>query len=151
MHTEYSPPSHGSPLDAGSGFSYRLAVLKRRGLINFLIVLTLLVVFMVGCSVLLRSGGGDDVDVAGDGAGNGGDAATMTFAQFESVPLDQTPEQVEADFGPPTPRQEVIDLGIITDDETTRDCIYYKADPPTFGEWFEFCFENNRLRNKTSL
>jgi len=45
----------------------------------------------------------------------------------------------------------LIDEGLISDDETTRDCIYYKADPPTFGNWFEFCFENGKLVNSTSL
>ena len=125
---------------------------KRRGLINFLIVLVLLVVFMVGCSVLLRAGGDDDGAAVGNGGGTGGEeAATMTFAQFESVQLDQTQEEIEQDFGPPTPREEVIAVGVIPDDATTQNCIYYRADPPTFGEWFEFCFENDRLRNKTSL
>lgn len=126
--------------------------MKRRGLINFLIVMTVLVVFVVGCSVLLRSGGNDGDGAAVDaGGGDGGGAATMTFAQFQSVELDQSQAQIEEEFGAPTPRQEVIDLGIIPDDETTQNCIYYKADPPTFGEWFEFCFENDKLRNKTSL
>jgi hypothetical protein len=124
-------------------------VKKRRGLINFLIVLTLLVFFVVGCSVLLRAGGDD----GGDGAAGNGDGgtATMTFAQFQSVSLDPPRDQIVERFGESTPRQEIIDQGLIPDDPTTEGCIYYKADPPTFGEWFEFCFEEDKLSNKTSL
>lgn len=123
----------------------------KSGLRNFLIVAGLLVVFVVGCSVLLRSGGNDAAETgAGGGDGNGG-AATMTFDQFQKIPLDSTPTEITEEYGNPTPRQEVVNLGIIPDDETTANCIYYRADPPTFGEWFEFCFEGDRLRNKTSL
>ena len=67
------------------------------------------------------------------------------------VRLDQTQAQIREQFGEPTPREEVIAAGIIADDPSTENCLYYKADPPTFGEWFEFCFENDRLANKTSL
>jgi hypothetical protein len=125
------------------------------GLRNFLIVAGLLLVFVVGCSVLLRSGGNGGETATelggGGGTGAGGEAATMTFDQFQEIPLDSTPAQIQEEYGAPTPREEVVNLGIIPDDATTQDCIYYKADPPTFGEWFEFCFENDLLRNKTSL
>ena len=126
---------------------------KRRGLINFLIVMTLLVVFIVGCSVLLRSGGGEAITDEGTvaGGGNGAEAATMTFDQFESIQLETTRDQLTEEYGTPTPREELIAQGIISDDPTTQNCLYYKADPPTFGEWFEFCFEGDSLVTKTSL
>jgi hypothetical protein len=128
----------------------------KSGLRNFLIVAGLLLVFVVGCSVLLRSGGngGETATELGGGGGTGGgagEAATMTFDQFQAIPLDSTEEQIVEEYGNPTPREEVVNLGIIPDDATTENCIYYKADPPTFGEWFEFCFEGELLRNKTSL
>jgi len=39
----------------------------------------------------------------------------------------------------------------VEDDPLTANCVYYKADPPTFGAWFEFCFEGGQLVNKNSL
>lgn len=128
--------------------SYRASALeKRRGLVKFLIVFGLLIAFIAGCSVLLRSGGPESET----NGGGRGEAATMTFQQFESVNLDTTRDEIIAEFGQPTPREQVIEVGVIPDDPSNAGCIYYRADPPTFGEWFEFCFENDRLTNKTSL
>jgi hypothetical protein len=120
---------------------------KRRGLIQFLIVMALLIVFIVGCSVLLRSGSDDE----GGGGGEQAELTTMTFDQFQSIELGQTQDALEEQYGMPVPRETVIDAGVIPDDPLTANCVYYKADPPTFGEWFEFCFDGDTLSNKNSL
>lgn len=98
--------------------------------------------------MLLRSSGS-----SGGGEGGGGEAelTTMTFQEFESVTTAATRESIEEEFGPSVPRETVIQAGVIPDDPANAGCIYYKADPPTFGEWFEFCFDAGRLSNKTSL
>jgi hypothetical protein len=119
---------------------------KRGGLIKFLIVMALLVVFIVGCSVLLRSGGSEGGSTEGEA-----ELTTMTFAQFQSVQLGITQEELEDEFGTVVPRETVIEAGVIADDPLTANCVYYKANPPTFGEWFEFCFESGDLVNKNSL
>jgi hypothetical protein len=119
---------------------------KRGGLIKFLVVMGLVVVFIVGCSVLLRSGGS-----GGGGTEEKAELTTMTFQQFNAVQLGVTQKELEDKFGPVVPRQTVLEAGVISDDPLTANCVYYKADPPTFGEWFEFCFEGGTLANKNSL
>ena len=108
--------------------------------------MVLLVAFIVGCSVLLRSGGDEE-----GGPGEQTELTTMTFDQFQSIELGQTQDALEEEYGTPVPRQTVIEAGVIPDDPLTANCVYYKADPPTFGEWFEFCFDAGTLSNKNSL
>ena len=121
--------------------------MKRGGLIKFLVVMGLVLVFVVGCSVLLRSGGSG----GGDGTDEDAELSTMTFQQFNAVQLGVTQKDLEDEFGPVVPRQTVLEAGVISDDPLTQNCVYYKADPPTFGEWFEFCFEGGTVANKNSL
>ena len=120
--------------------------MKRGGLIKFLIVMGLVVVFIVGCSVLLRSGGSGGGSTEGEA-----ELTTITFQQFNSVQLGITQDELEDEFGPVVPRETVVSAGVISDDPLTANCVYYKANPPTFGEWFEFCFEGGQLVNKNSL
>jgi hypothetical protein len=120
---------------------------KRGGLIKFVLVMGLVLVFVVGCSVLLRSGGSG----GGGGGGEETELTTMTFQQFSSVQNGVTEQELEDEFGEPVPRQTVLEAGVIADDPLTANCLYYKADPPTFGEWFEFCFDAGMLANKNSL
>jgi hypothetical protein len=134
-------------LDSEVERSYRPAPVKRGGLIKFLVVMGLVVVFVVGCSVLLRSGGSG----GGGGTDEEAELSTMTFQQFNAVQLGVTQKDLEDEFGPVVPRQTVLEAGVISDDPLTQNCVYYKADPPTFGEWFEFCFEAGTLANKNSL
>jgi hypothetical protein len=127
---------------------------KRREQIKFLIFVLIFVLGVVGCSVLLRSGEGSPGGAGGEGqptAETPSDLTTMTFQEFDSITNNATRADIEEKYGTPVPRQVVIDQGIIPDDASTEGCIYYKADPPTFGEWFEFCFEGEQLANKTSL
>ncbi len=121
--------------------------MKRGGLIKFVVVMALVLVFVVGCSVLLRSGGSG----GGGGSGEEAELTTMTFQQFNSVQNGVTEQELEDEFGEPVPRQTVLEAGVIADDPLTANCVYYKADPPTFGEWFEFCFDAGTLVNKNSL
>ena len=120
--------------------------MKRGGLIKFVIVMGLVVVFIVGCSVLLRSGGSEGGSTEGEA-----ELTTMTFQQFNGVQLGITQDELEKEFGTVVPRETVVSAGVIADDPLTANCVYYKADPPTFGEWFEFCFEGGQLVNKNSL
>ena len=120
--------------------------MKRGGLIKFVIVMALVLVFVVGCSVLLRSGSSD-----GGGTEEEAELTTMTFQQFNAVQNGITQKELEDEFGPVVPRETVVSAGVISDDPLTANCVYYKADPPTFGEWFEFCFEGGQLVNKNSL
>ena len=127
---------------------------KRREQIKFLIFVLIFVLGVVGCSVLLRSGEGSPAGGAGGEQTTPqtpDDLTTMTFQEFDSITNNATRADIEEKHGTPVPRQVVIDQGIIPDDASTEGCIYYKADPPTFGEWFEFCFEGEQLANKTSL
>jgi hypothetical protein len=134
-------------LDSEVERSYRPAPVKRGGLIKFLVVMGLVVVFVVGCSVLLRSGGSG----GGGGTDEEAELSTMTFQQFNAVQNGITQKELEDEFGPVVPRETVVSAGVIADDPLTANCVYYKADPPTFGEWFEFCFEGGQLVNKNSL
>ena len=120
--------------------------MKRGGLIKFVIVMGLVVVFVVGCSVLLRSGGSGGGSTEAEA-----ELTTMTFQQFNAVQNGITQDELESEFGPAVPRETVIAAGVIADDPLTANCVYYKANPPTFGEWFEFCFEGGTLVNKNSL
>jgi hypothetical protein len=122
---------------------------KRREQIKFLIFVVIFVLGVVGCAVLLRSGDGSPA--GGGGGGTQTELTTMTFQQFDSITNDATRAEIEEKYGTPVPREQVIAVGVIPDDPSTENCIYYKADPPTFGEWFEFCFEGDQLANKTSL
>jgi hypothetical protein len=123
---------------------------KRREQIKFLIFVIIFVLGVVGCSVLLRSGDGSPAGGGGTEA-ESAELTTMTFQQFDSITNDATRAEIEEEFGTPVPREQVIAVGVVPDDPSTENCIYYKADPPTFGEWFEFCFEGDQLANKTSL
>jgi hypothetical protein len=125
---------------------------KRREQIKFLIFVVIFILGIVGCSVLLRSGDGGPAGGGGETqAGEGGELTTMTFQQFDSITNNATRQEIEEKYGTPVPREQVIAVGVVPDDPSTENCIYYKADPPTFGEWFEFCFEGDQLANKTSL
>lgn len=126
---------------------------RRREQIKFLVFLVIFILLVVGCSVLLRSGDGSPAGGAGGGtqAGEPAELTTMTFQEFDSITNNATRQEIEEEYGTPVPREQVIAVGVIPDDPSTENCIYYKADPPTFGEWFEFCFEGDQLANKTSL
>ena len=117
---------------------------KRREQIKFLIFVLIFILGVVGCSILLRSGEGSPAGGAGEGVPTAqelGNLSTMTFQEFDAITNKATRPEIEEKYGTPVPRQVVIDQGIIPDDPSTEGCIYYKADPPTFGE----------LANKTSL
>ena len=71
----------------------------------------------------------------------------ITPAQFDAVKLGATRVAVVSQLGkPPQDGQLFVQRGFVNDINSS--CIYYNRAGGSFGDRYQFCFENNALRSK---
>ncbi len=75
----------------------------------------------------------------------------ITTAQFDAVELGSSRAQVIGSLGrPPENIQEFLRRGFLDESAVDSSCIYYNRVGGSFGDRFQFCFENDQLISKNS-
>lgn len=113
---------------------------------------------VVGLFVLMLAGLGACVAVVGTAADrvitelNREQARhAITVAQFDAVELGSSRARVISQLGrPPENIQEFLRRGVLDEAAVDSACMYYNRAGGSFGDRFQFCFENDRLISKNS-
>lgn len=108
-------------------------------------IFLLMVVGFVGCVAVVATVGKKAVDAL-----NAEQARhAITPAQFNAVKLESTRVEVVSQLGkPPQDAQLFVQRGFV--DDINSSCIYYNRSGGSFGDRYQFCFENNALRSKNA-
>jgi hypothetical protein len=108
-------------------------------------VFLLMVVGFVGCVAVVGTVAKQAVDAL-----NAEQARhAITPAQFNAVKLGSTRVAVVSQLGkPPQNGQLFVQRGFV--DDINSSCIYYNRADGSFGDRYQFCFENNALRSKNA-
>jgi hypothetical protein len=90
----------------------------------------------------------------GSAAPNVRPGASITLAQFDSLPLGESWTNIARQFGTPERRRNIVEFGFTHDEPQNQRCIYYRRRHPDAGDpWnsrdtFQLCFEGSRLQHK---
>lgn len=105
------------------------------------------VVLFAGCAALIGSAANKAIDEL-----NAEQARhAITLAQFDAIPFGITRAQLVAQLGKePEDAQEFVSQGVLDESEVRSSCVYYNRQGATFGDLFQFCFENDSLKSKNS-
>jgi len=107
----------------------------------------LLSVFLVfgGCTALVVAG----VNGAVNELNKEQKSHAITQAQFDSVPLGSSRDQVIATLGKqPENVQEFKSKGVVSEADLNLSCIYYNKVGGKFGDRYQLCFDNDALNSK---
>ena len=75
----------------------------------------------------------------------------ITSGQFTNVQLGTSRADVISELGkPPEDAQEFVQRGILNGQDLNSSCIYYNKAGGSFGNIYQFCFQNDALESKNS-
>lgn len=112
-------------------------------------IAVLMVAIVAGCTALV----GGAVKEAVDQYNEEQAASAISQATFDSIQVGATRADVDAAVAPAVPQntQEYTAEGVLEQTQIDTSCIYFNRQDGQFGDIFQFCFDGDVLRSKSSF
>ena len=112
-------------------------------------IFVLIIAVFAGCTALV----GKAVDEAVDSYNAEQAASAISQETYDSIQIGATRADVDAAVAPAVPQDayEYTAEGVLEETQINSSCIYFNRDGGQFGDAFQFCFDGDVLRSKSSF
>ncbi len=112
-------------------------------------IVVLMIAVVAGCTALV----GGAVNEAVDQYNAEQAASAISQETFDGIQVGATRADVDAAVAPAVPQntQEYTSEGVLDETVIDTSCIYFNREGGQFGDAFQFCFDGDVLRSKSSF